>query len=377
MAVDLHTGDSYLFLLPDKQEQHTLPPHDLNHNNNNNNINGSDLKPKVLIPHEFGSHINQVADFTEAQGNDKEDDLVAELTRQMAHFMLQDDHKFDFSCIGSQNLESQWDSISSLQSTLWSPLGKNQRSPEGSSQESLPLNNHDSCWENTNNVVGMFEKMKLDERGDSKYHPGYGIQSLETSNVGVSSYQSLIQQQIRADQLSRLRKEHILSLKQKLTAYRENHVMLSQQFQKKGKGVVDVGSVNGRRIRPPRPAPPPPKQAGSEMLPLFLGKSGSRGTPCGTGVFLPRGGTSAPSESRKRPGKGCSTVLIPARVVQALQLHFDQMAATSGPKAGGFPPLHDVLVSDRAGMYSLQKRQSRKKQANIESEMILPQEWTY
>lgn len=44
-------------------------------------------------------------------------------------------------------------------------------------------------------------------------------------------------------------------------------------------------------------------------------------------------------------GKGCSTVLIPARVVQALQLHFDQMAATSGPKPGAFHPLHGTQYS--------------------------------
>ncbi|XP_029128624.1 uncharacterized protein LOC109806486 isoform X2 [Cajanus cajan] len=76
-------------------------------------------------------------------------------------------------------------------------------------------------------------------------------------------------------------------------------------------------------------------------------------------------------------GKGCASVLIPARVVQALQLHFDQMAATSGPKSAGFPPLHDVLVSNRDGMYSLQKRQSQKVVASNQHDTILPQEWTY
>lgn len=41
-------------------------------------------------------------------------------------------------------------------------------------------------------------------------------------------------------------------------------------------------------------------------------------------------------------GKGCSTVLIPERVVQALQLHFEHIAATSGPKPPAFPPLHGI-----------------------------------
>ncbi|RDX61389.1 hypothetical protein CR513_60389, partial [Mucuna pruriens] len=203
--------------------------------------------------------------------------------------------------------------------------------------------------------------MKLDEKDSSKYNPCHKLQRLETSNVGVCS---LLQEQIRAIQLSRARQGQILSEKQKKTAYSgNNHGQISQQFGKKGKG-VDVGCDNGWRTRPPW-------HTRSHQ------QAGSRGTSSGTGVFLPRGGTSAPSESRKRSGKGCSTVLIPARVVQALQLHFEQMAATSGPKAAGFPPLHDVLVSNRDGMYSLQKRQSRNKPAHIQNEMILPQEWTY
>ena len=35
------------------------------------------------------------------------------------------------------------------------------------------------------------------------------------------------------------------------------------------------------------------------------------------------------------------------------------------------------MVSNRDGMYSLQKRQSRKAPPNVHNEMILPQEWTY
>ncbi|TKY67396.1 hypothetical protein E2542_SST10289 [Spatholobus suberectus] len=358
MAIDLHTGDTSLpfpyQFLHDERGEHTLPPsRDLN----------PVLKPQVLlIPRELESRTSPPPHSTEAhtKGN-----LVAD----MPHFLLQDDNKFDFSGIGSDHLESPWDSISSPQSTLSSTLGSIQGSHEGSSQEPSP-NSHDFCWDSTYDVVEMLEMMKLDERGSSKHHPGYEIQRLETSNVGVCS---LLQEQIRAIQLSRVRQEQILSQKQKPTAYRgKNHGQISQQFRKKGEG-VDVGSDNGWSTRPPW-STRSHQQTGSA---IFLDTSGSRGRSCGTGVFLPRGGTSAPFESRRKPGKGCSTVLIPARVVQALQLHFEQMAVTSGSKAGGFPPLHDVLVSNRDGMYSLQKRQSRNKPTHIQNEMILPQEWTY
>ncbi|XP_029125477.1 uncharacterized protein LOC109790333 isoform X2 [Cajanus cajan] len=253
--------------------------------------------------------------------------------------MLQDHTNFHFSPIASHHLDSLWDSI--------------QRNNEGSSQEPWPKS-HDFCWDKTYDVMEMLEKMNHNERNSSKFRPRSEIQRLETSKVGVCS---LLQEQIRAMHLSRVMQEQILSQKQKLTAYRGKN--LSQQLQKKGKG-VDVGCDN-RRTRPPW-------HAHSHQ------QAGSRGTSCGTGVFLPRGETSGPSESSKRSGKGCSKVLIPARVVQALQLHFEQMAVTSGPKVGGFPPLH---VSNRDGMYSLQKRESRNKLAHIQNEMNLPREWTY
>ncbi|CAJ1933200.1 unnamed protein product [Sphenostylis stenocarpa] len=270
--------------------------------------------------------------------------------------MLQHDNKFDFSGIASVHLDSLWDSYS-LSSTLSSIQG----SPEGSSSREPSPTSHEFCWESAYDMIEMLEKMKLDERESPEYHPGYGNQRLETSNFGVHS---LLQEQIRPIQLSRIRQEQILSQKQNPTAYRGKiQAQISQQFQKKGKG-VNVGCDNGRGIRPPWHA-------------CSHHQTGSRSSYSGTGVFLPRGETSAPFESRKRPGKGCSTVLIPARVVQALQLHFEQMAATSGPKPGGFPPLHDILVSNRDGMYSLQKRPSRNKPAHIQNEMVLPQEWTY
>ncbi|KAK7341647.1 hypothetical protein VNO80_24584 [Phaseolus coccineus] len=282
--------------------------------------------------------------------------------------MLQDQHKFDFSANHSHHLDSLWDSNTSPQSTLSSTLSSIQESPEGSSSSSSSSQqpsptSHDFCWESTYDTMEMLEKMKLDERDSSEYHYGYVNQRLETSNVGLYS---LLQEQIRAIQLSRTREEKILSEKQDPTAYGgKNQGQISQQFQKKAKG-VNVGCDYGRRI------PPPLQHARSHQ------QTGSRGSYSGNGVFLPRGETNAPLESRKRPGKGCSTVLIPSRVVKALQFHFHQMAATSGPtKSATFPPLHDVLVSNRDGMYSLQNRQSRNQLPYIQNEMLLPQEWTY
>ncbi|XP_027911292.1 uncharacterized protein LOC114170024 isoform X1 [Vigna unguiculata] len=287
--------------------------------------------------------------------------------------MLQHQHKLHFSAIHPHHhLDSLLDSNTSPQSTKSSTVSSIQGSPQGSSSSSSPSyysqepspTGHEFCWESNYDTMKMLEKMKLDESDSSEYHPGYVNQRLETSNVG---FYSLLQEQIRAIQSSRIRQEEILSRKQDSTAYvGKIQGQISQQFEKKGKG-VNVGCDYGRRIRPPW------QQGRSQH------QTGSRGSSySGTGVFLPRGETGAPLESRKRPGKGSTTVLIPARVVQALQVHFDQMAATCGPtKPHGFPPLQDVLVSTSDGMYSLQNTQSRNQQSHMQNEMLLPQEWTY
>ncbi|KAK4254910.1 hypothetical protein QN277_007986 [Acacia crassicarpa] len=387
MAVDLHTRESTLpsQLVPDRDEDDVLSEYH----------NFSDQKSSAFEPNEFGSHIASLFPATaEAPSNsDKDDDFISEFTREMAHFMFQDDDQFHLSGIGSSDLEMSWDSTDSSQSTLWSPFGSNQGSPEGPSLEptppATPCDGKDSCPETAYDVVGTFDKMNIDERGHSKYLHGYGNHR--------SFNQALIDQQIRAVQLSRLNQKQ--TMKQKHAAYPESQAQISdhtepgeqiQQVQKKGKG-SSVGSGNARRNRVPplftsstgaaplqqQQQPQNQQQAsGSSTRAVFLGGSGSRTGSSGTGVFLPRVNT-APSESRKK-SSGCATVLIPARVVQALQLHFDQMAATSGPKASGFPPLEEVLVNNKDGMYSLQKRQSRKEEpANMQTETRLPQEWTY
>ncbi|CAL5211553.1 unnamed protein product [Lathyrus oleraceus] len=353
MAVDLHTSGTHDSSFP---YDSLLPPSTVITHPNNFNFNGSDSNPHSLISRQIRSHTSTTP-------------LPHQLTQQHMKMSLQQDHNFSSSCIASEDLESlkPLETCWSQQSSFWSPLYSNQGSPEGSLSPTEPANSHDS---DCHNVVKMLEKMRFEDNGSSDF------QTDLQSHVGVgSSHEYLLNQQIRANQLSRLRQEQILCLKQRLIAYRENHSYVSSpQFQKNGKGVdVGFGMVHSQRSGSLN------RQTGSEKLPRFQEATGSRGPSCGTGVFLPRGGVSTMFESQsKRPGKGCSTVLIPERVVQALQLHFEHIAATSGPKPPAFPPLHDVLVStNRDGMYALQKRQSRKKQTQVQNEMILPREWTY
>ncbi|XP_039012994.1 uncharacterized protein LOC120142353 [Hibiscus syriacus] len=63
---------------------------------------------------------------------------------------------------------------------------------------------------------------------------------------------------------------------------------------------------------------------GSGMQAVYLNNPTAKRERAGTGVFLPRR-IGAPSEPRKKPA--CPTVLLPARVVQALNLNLDEIGA--------------------------------------------------
>lgn len=354
MAVDLHTGDTtHNNNNNDDDDDHVLSVSDNNHAY-------SPLKPSP-------PHSNHVP-----MDDNNEDDFITELTHQMTHFMLQeDDHSFDSS--HTHNSQLSWDITSSPESTLWSPVSCNRGSSEGSSQEpsppATPGKFQDSCWK-TITTYDVFENntmKKLNERAISKYNHDYEIESSnKSSNInGLSSFQTLIQEQIRAIEVKQ--QQH------KISGMKQDHVLSP----KKG---------NGRNWAGRRAIRPSPVQTGSGMRAVYLGGSGSR---CGTGVFLPGSGTAASSESKSKStnkqGKGCSavlirpdyvskktSVLIPARVVQALQLHFDKTAALSQSN----PPLNanDDVVSS---MYPLENHRFTTTPTDVLNDMILPHEWTY
>ncbi|XBJ25865.1 hypothetical protein VPH35_003418 [Triticum aestivum] len=99
------------------------------------------------------------------------------------------------------------------------------------------------------------------------------------------------------------------------------------------------------------PAPHPTHPAAAGMRAVFLTPPGAKRERNGTGVFLPRP-AGAPAEPRKK--SGCSTVLVPARVVHALNLNLDDLAAQ--PRyAGGIVLDHEALISRSNAMLASQK----------------------
>ncbi|KAK6929416.1 hypothetical protein RJ641_005621 [Dillenia turbinata] len=121
---------------------------------------------------------------------------------------------------------------------------------------------------------------------------------------------------------------------------------------------------------------------GSGMRAVFLGGSGVRRESTGTGVFLPRrhGTTSSPEPRRK---SGCSTVLLPERVVEVLS-NMNNARARPFINGGGYPTTttteHDVMVARRNALLAQQRQSLRQEivnQHHHHHEICLPQEWTY
>lgn len=110
----------------------------------------------------------------------------------------------------------------------------------------------------------------------------------------------------------------------------------------------------------------PSAAVGSGMRAIFLGGSGSQPVMNGTGVFLPRSTTDATVQGRKKPG--CSTVLVPTRVLQALEQHFSNMESLSPSNSTHIHP----------NRQDKKDRMQAKELASLDHEKSkLPQEWTY
>ncbi|XP_044476462.1 uncharacterized protein LOC123204002 [Mangifera indica] len=278
---------------------------------------------------------SEVGSSTETE-IDPDEDFMAELTRQMANFMFQDDDE----------LEKWWGSAGSLQSTHWSPVGMNHERQIDSSREPSPPGPN----------MTEFEKTKMN--------------SERNRSVDFHSKQANSDDQIRAIQLAKLKQGQFM----KHIDYRKQLKL----YQNKARAYNGYNNIEPKNFRPPTSSSSPwsnmqqqqqtnQQQPSSGMRAVFLGEPGSKTGSGGTGVFLPKG-IGNPSESRKK--SGCSTVLIPARVVQALKQHFDKVGLPSASKFNEkFPLQHDsmhVTGNERNSLHSQQHQ-----------DMDLPQEWTY
>ncbi|KAJ9175802.1 hypothetical protein P3X46_014316 [Hevea brasiliensis] len=360
--------------------------------------------------------------------NCDEDDFLAGLTRRLTQqFTVKPDN---------------WVVAGSPESTL-SGIGSWSVSSNGSpngvlSPPTTPFRAKNDTWDLIYAAAGQVARLKMSNEGN-KYNDRQGrgllgtVRSqhadtiLKNQNPGLYSSQSFNHSVSQMNQYhSQVRQEPLLKSQCPSVCERQQmkagwqaqpqpqqhhhprpqiqshfqHQQQQIQIQSRGRSVV--GYENGRCVRPlgiPQSAWPPlqvqsnkqqhlhqhqhqhqqPQQHSSTgMRAVFLGGSGVKRECAGTGVFLPRRYGNPPDSKKK---SACSTVLLPAKVVQALNLNFEDMnmnnQAQVQPRINcTFASDYDALMARRNVLLAQQKRNLRA-EGVLNHEVRLPQEWTY
>lgn len=336
-------------------------------------------------PHsDLSSPVESVVGSTETESD--EEDYITELTRQMAHSTLENHKVHSLS--------------SSPQSTLFGVPGSKQGSKSGSPISPFLATSPKDVQSRKGTVdllyaaVGEVARMKMMEEEAGLCHhktgiwapprktsPVYVDQKMSNPNLGsfYSNQLPLSYHQLQMTQFQRLKQQQILKQRQGVLGPEKDgfwHYQLSQNHQQLTQGRDRNGADRPlnmamsawptlQQSHPQQQQKQP--QSASGMRAVFLGNPGPRRECAGTGVFIPRRiGTQ--TETRKKPG--CSTVLLPDRVVQALNLNLQPQVQTRCNNGG-------VLKYRNNNAADQQWRNLRSQPVAMSQELQLPQEWTY
>lgn len=425
MAQSLDDGEFWLppqFLTDDDILMDLSMTNNSNIQKSSNNKEGFDLEAdatKSLFPFEFpygfgafghsssdlSSPVESVVGSTETESD--EEDYIAGLTRQIAHSTLEDD------AFAADKTKARFVS-GSPQSTLCTVgrgCGCRQGSSRGSPGCQSQVSSPSETWDLLYAAAGEVARMRMNEEsyGYHQHNGGLLCPPRKPSPISVPlknhhpnhfdsaggiysrQHQLLSHQRLQATQFQQLKQQQ---QQQQMMKQQQGSSVWGgpqQQTQSKPNGLYQVGGMNrltrsnsnnGRSLGLSPSAWPPlqhaatqQQQNGSGMRAVFLGAPSAKRECAGTGVFLPRR-INTPTEPRKK--SACSTVLLPAKVVQALNLNFNDKGAPFYPRFGSFMPESDsaALRSRNSNGVSYQKRNLRPQQA-MSHEIRLPQEWTY
>lgn len=306
----------------------------------------------------FGSELGSTeTDETESEEDDE--DFIAQLTRQMADYMLKDDDDEESDVAVDENDVDENRALNSTPSTVqtsntyglaWNWSNYNSREICCYNQESLgtyvkPVADSVNHQMNSSNTV-FYSSDDL-KRPIQVYH----LKDQPTKRVKGTTTES-----IQKPKIAKHNTKSSLTKKQTVGGH---------------------GQCKDRihHLHPHHPL----QGSGAAMRAIFLGGSSSKNGSSGTGVFLPRTTNNpnpppiATTEPKKKKS-GSSTVVIPARVLQALQQHFNQMDALSQTNTCDVSIMN--LPKNDAENES-EDLVSKENQHSEDQEMQLPQEWTY
>uniref|UniRef100_A0A803M3K5 Uncharacterized protein n=1 Tax=Chenopodium quinoa TaxID=63459 RepID=A0A803M3K5_CHEQI len=294
--------------------------------------------------------------------NEDDDDFLAELTRHLAQSTLQDSP--------NSNTEKPWLFSTSPQSTLtgfgpWSNRSgfssngsPNGPSPRVPSPPVTPPPKNDAAWELLYEAAGQVARLKMNAiaaQVNQQHH------SNNQQNRGL----------LVAPRNVSLSKAH--HHRQQLNSFYDfPHV--TPEFHCGG-GPLGLPQSAWPSLRPNHHRQP--NGGGPGMRAVFIngpgsGPPGMKRQSTGTGVFLPRrAGTTThqapPPEPRKKP-----TVILPARVVHALNRDFEEVNPSAHSRFGsGLFSDHDIIMARRNAILEQRRNMIRN------DEIRLPSDWTY
>ncbi|XVE69316.1 hypothetical protein DITRI_Ditri09bG0142500 [Diplodiscus trichospermus] len=353
----------------------------------------------------LSSPVESVVGSTETESSD-EDEFLAGLTRRLARSTSQ---KLTVPSFSLDKNEKTGGLSSSPQSTLsglgsWSASGNG--SPNGPSQvpspPTTPFGAQNDTWDLIYAAAGQVARLKMSNEAPKYTNFNHGRCLAKTQNPafmkdsssGLYSTQSLCSNRAQTNQYHG-RQEQVLkpqcravlgrqmkasNWEAQLQQQRQHHQQ-QQEIQSRTRNNVAGGKPLGlpQSSWPPLQAQSqqqPQQNSGSGMRAMFLTGSGSvKRQSAGTGVFLPRRYGNNTPEPRKK--SGCSTVLLPAKVVQALNLNFDDNNSHVQPHFhASFASNYDALAARRNALLA-QARRNYRPEGGLTHDARLPQEWSY
>ncbi|QCE01285.1 hypothetical protein DEO72_LG7g2581 [Vigna unguiculata] len=367
------------------------------------------------FPYEFHSPGGEPVESgsTGTESSDEED-FFAGLTRRLSHASLYDTKKEQLLTVpicNGDKAESQKMKARGLagspQSILsgigsWSGRsgGSGDGSPNGSSRvpspTTTPFKATNDAWDVLYAAAGQVARLRMNDEVSSKFEFQNGGVFGGVSPAVVAENAFFVNHggpqarypQVRPEQMLKQQCGSVWGRQEKVAWVTQQH---QPQVQNRVRDLREFGcdyeAMNCTRALPHsawhrplqvKPQNQPVSHFGTGSRPgLQAGSGGVNKRGCaGTGVFLPRQYGAPPPESRKKTG--CAApVLVPAKVIHALNLNIDDINAASQQRfSGAFGADYDALLAKRNALILQQKFNMRREDA-ANHELRLPQEWTY
>ncbi|MCD9561483.1 hypothetical protein HAX54_020607 [Datura stramonium] len=307
----------------------------------------------------FGSELGSTE--TDETESEEDEDFIAQLTRQMADYMLKDDEEEEDVSVDENDVDE--DRVPN--STPNTVLTSNTYGLAGNW-----YNSREICYYNQESL-GTYVKPVADS-------VNHQVKSSNTVFYSSDDLKRPIQVYHLKDQPTTAKQKPSNSRGKRVKGTTTESVQKLKTQKNNTQSAFTKKQTLGGHVHGGDKIHLPVQSSGAGMRAIFIGGSGSKNGSSGTGVFLPRRINPNLTAAEPKMKSGSSTVLIPARVLQALQQHFNHMDALSQSNTCAVFPKNDG-ENEREDLVSKENQHSQDQTSHVvnDQEMQLPQEWTY